>query len=55
VTLDELRRLREANPEAYESKVPKVRVNNDRPSKTGVWQNGAPPPGYYVEPVKDTE
>jgi hypothetical protein len=55
VTLEELRQLREANPDAYRSNIQKVRVDNDRPSSPGVWQNGCPPPGYVPKPVRDAE
>jgi hypothetical protein len=55
MTLEELRQLREANPDAYKSNVPRVVVDNDRPSSAGVWQNGQPPPGYVPTPVRDAE
>jgi hypothetical protein len=40
VTLEELRALRAANPEAYKSNIKRVVVDNDKPSSSGVWQGG---------------
>jgi hypothetical protein len=55
MTIEELRKLREDNPDAYKSNIPRVVVNNDRPSSPGVWQNGCPPPGRVIKPVEDAE
>lgn len=40
MTTDELRRLREADPDAYVPKVKRMVVDNDKPSAPGVWQGG---------------
>lgn len=42
MTLDELRQLREANPDAYRDRsgIKRVVVDNDKPSAPGVWQGG---------------
>lgn len=57
MTLEELRQLREANPNSYQRdpSVKRVVVNNDKPSSPGVWQGGCPPPGYVPKPVRDAE
>lgn len=42
MTLEELRQLRQANPDAYRDRsgVKRVVVDNDKPSAPGVWQGG---------------
>lgn len=45
--------LRSTPVPTSQPQVPKVVVDNDGPSTTGVWQGGVPPPGHVVRPVKD--